>query len=103
LALAAAVVLLTFASPALSYTWLGPFPDVPVVTPVDTAPPMDQTVPPIFNWTETPPADVVADLSPPGGGVDVRGAPEPATVITSLIGAGALSLAGLWRKRRRPA
>src|SRR5204863_7013832 len=60
----AAMVLLVVASPAFSYTWLGPFPDVPPVV-VNPTPPVEETVPPIFDWTETPPTDVVIDSGPP--------------------------------------
>jgi hypothetical protein len=97
----AAAVLLIFASPVLSYTWLGPFPDVPITVPVET-PTMDETVPPIFEWTEPPPVTGLVDLTPPGSEVVPQSTPEPATVITGLIGAGALGLVRLWRKRRKP-
>jgi len=89
------------ASPVLSYTWLGPFPDVPITVPVET-PTMDETVPPIFEWTEPPPVTGMVDLTPPGTEVVPQSTPEPATVITGLIGAGALGLVRLWRKRRNP-
>src|SRR5262249_61242727 len=68
------VAVITFAvslivvSPALSYTWLGPFPDVPPVVTGNQPPPTDSSVPPIFNWPEQPPG---------GGDIGDHGGPPP--------------------------
>ena len=97
LAMIAAVVLLISVKPAQSYTWLGPFPDVGVAA-AEVIPKGGEAIPPLFEWPEAPKPDGVIDLVPPE--IASQNSPEPATIIASLIGAGALGLVRVWRKRR---
>ena len=100
LAFAASLVTLVSAAPGFSYTWLGPFPPIVVVPPVGTPPQDQQTIPPLFDWNQPPGTGGTIDLSPPGPDVVTQGTPEPSTIVAGLIGAGALGLMRVWRKRR---
>jgi PEP-CTERM motif len=94
------VVSLIVVSPALSYTWLGPFPTVPPVV-TGQPPPTDNSVPPIFTWPEPPPGgNDTGNQGPPPPVVVPQSTPEPSTIIAGLIGLGVMGVARTWRKRR---
>jgi hypothetical protein len=97
----AAFVSLIFVSPVFSFEWFGPFPQITGTQPGNVPPAGNQTIPPLFGWTDQPPATAtVPDLAPPGPSTPPQSTPEPSTIIAGLIGAGALGLVRLWRQRR---
>ena len=56
----------------------------------------DPTPPPPTGGGETPPGDITPPTDPP------QGTPEPASLVTALLGAG-LTFGYAWRKRRKSA
>lgn len=95
---------------ALSLTMIGGH--VPVTPPPPAPPTMSVTSPPpppqIISTPPPPPPPVTTGGSTPTppppttqGGPGPSGAPEPATIITGLVGLGIASAAGWYRRRRR--
>jgi hypothetical protein len=88
-------------SPAFGFGWgivLPPLPPLPNDIKDDP--------PPVIN--EEPSIDPVDPIEivnvgedPPPAGPGINDTPEPATIIAGLVGAGALGIAGWWKKRRR--
>lgn len=100
-AVAALAILFVVQEQSFGFGWGMPLPPLlplPGDVKDDPAPPLDE-LPPID------PVDPIGDINngddlPAPNPVNINDIPEPATMITGLIGAGVLGIAAWWRKKQ---
>lgn len=99
-AVLALIALFSFEHAVYGFGWgvqLPPLPPLPGA-PIDEPPAIINDPPPI---EPDDPIGSIDDENPPNGPGDINDSPEPATIITGLVGATALGIASWWRRRRR--
>ncbi|HEV3145249.1 MAG TPA: PEP-CTERM sorting domain-containing protein, partial [Gemmataceae bacterium] len=69
--------------------------------PTQPSPPGNVPLPPDQVAPNNNPSNPIGDPPPPDVTPDVNlSSPEPASVVLGLVGAGAMGLVGVWRRRR---